>query len=47
MKKNEGIEKVLEQIRNVLIVIAVIMLINVIVIAIGNNYKNTSTYSGN
>lgn len=43
MKKNEEIEKILEQIRNILIVIAVILLINVIVTSIGNGSKNNTT----
>lgn len=43
MKKNEKIEKILEQIRNILIVIAVILLINVIVTSIGNGSKNNTT----
>ena len=43
MKKNEEIEKILEQIRNILIVIAVILLINVIVTSIGNGSKNNNT----
>ena len=43
MKKNEEIEKILEQIRNILIVIAVILLINVIVTSIGNSSKNNTT----
>lgn len=42
MKKNEEIEKILEQIRNILIVIAVILLINVIVTSIGNGSKNNT-----
>lgn len=45
MKKNDQIEKFLEQIRNILIVIAVILLVNVIVTAISNNSTN-NTYSG-
>lgn len=44
MKKNDQIEKILEQIRNILIVIAIFLLVNVIVTAIGNNSKN-NTYS--
>lgn len=46
MKKNEEIEKKLEQIRNILIIIAVILFVNVIVLAIGNS-NNTSSNTSN
>lgn len=45
MKKNEEIGKILEQIRNILIIIAIILLINVVVIAVGNGSKTSNTYS--
>lgn len=47
MKKNDQIEKFLEQIRNILIAIAVILLVNVIVTAMSNNSTNSGTSTSN